>query len=716
MGRFIRLTVGTVSDVPSSEAVTDGLAVTDAASAVRSDVRSPTDAVAATDSVAAVLTAEGLLVGQGAAPLGSTAYTIPSDGTARFVSLSGSDSADGLTAATPWRTFAKAATAPAGSTIVMRGGVYEDEGATFTGTANNATRAYTAISFGQANITIQCYPGEAVWIDGSKLVTGWAASGSFWRASRTPMRRDLYQWESSYPPASNTFDSGNASTNWRKLDNDAVGWTYVNYDDSVMACAGWPDRVFRRLKGSTSDADWVELTQYRLLSETPAGDNFHWDVYGNYLYIGVDPAVYDIRVTSKQTLLNALGANFTMRGIGVRRYAPTMQQFGCIKLHRINATLENCILEDISSKAVSVLGSSTNTGTDATAANNALIDRCTFRKIGNTGIHHGETDGMIVRDSRFEYCNDKLFNPAPDAGAIKMHAGRNITIVRNLFLHTYRGKGIWTDVMVETIYTISNDFIDCEQRDAIYEMSRDVWHIGNRHIGTGAEPVAFMDTETAEVWNNTFYNTGVNRGVVMGADTVNSTGVAIFLDNRTPLEAGHISYYSARHNSGAAVWGGNNPGGWWPDSYRIRNNVFGPSNYECYFRLQTLGPDGTPSIARSWTADGLDINRNYYNGHASKQVLSRQYPWVLRTTPLGSNTIFATRSALAAGTTANPAGALEANGVEYTDVDRCNPTTGLLQTSYQTAADAVAAALPSTIAALLGVSTGTQRMGPLVRS
>lgn len=661
----------------------------------------------------------GLVVGLGAMPLGTTSYPVPEDGTARYVSTTGSDTNNGTSTATPWRTLAKAATStPAGGTIVMRGGTYEDEGVVFTGTTNNATRGYTAILFSNANVTLQNYPGETVWFDGSTLVAGWAASGSYWRVSRTPMRRDLYTWEATYPPVSNTFNSANAATNWRSYDNSTVGWTYANYDDPVMSCAGWPDRVFRRVKGSTDDADWVELTQYRLLSETPAsGDVFHWDVYANYLYIGCDPSAYDIRVTNKQTLLNVLGNNFTMRGIGVRRYAPTMQQFGCIKLHRINATLEHCVFDSISSKAISVLGNAANDGTAANAANNALIDRCTFVKAGNTGIHQGETDNLIVRDCRFEYCNDKLFNPAPDAGAIKCHAGRNLSFIRNRFFHTYRGKGIWFDVMCETIHTINNDFIDCEQRDAVYEMSRDVWHIGNRHIGTGAEPVTFMDTETAKIWNNSFYDTGKTRGVVMGADTINSTGISIFMDNRAPLEAGRITYYSNRHTSGAAVWGGNTTGGWYPISYEVRNNIFGPSNYQSYWRDQLLGPDAAsaPYVARSWTLDGLDFDHNYYNGHASKQVLARQYPFVGRKTPAGSNDIWFNVPGLRAGTTANPAGAMEVNGAEYTDVDRCDPSTGTLQAGYQSAADTLSEALPPVVADLLGVASGTHRMGSFSR-
>lgn len=84
----------------------------------------------------------------GAAPLGTTAYVVP--GGAIFVSTGGRDTNAG-TATSPKATLAGAlAAAPAGGTIVLRGGVYKDSGL-------RPTRA----------VSIQAYPGETVWFDGT---------------------------------------------------------------------------------------------------------------------------------------------------------------------------------------------------------------------------------------------------------------------------------------------------------------------------------------------------------------------------------------------------------------------------------------------------------------------------------------------------------------------------------------------------------------------
>lgn len=651
---------------------------------------------------------DGLVVGSGAQTVGTATYTVPSDGTARYVSTTGSNGNNGLTPSTPWATFEyAAANTPAGGTIVMRGGTYH-EGKVFTGTANNNTKAYVAISIGNANVTVQNYPGEEVWFDGSSVYTGWSADGSWWSRSWTPLRRDVYEWESSYPPA---VDDNNTTNGWGSYDSTQTGWTYVDYSDTTRACAARPERVW---------VDGVQLTQVVKLADMGAG-KFFADPYTNKMYIGTNPAGKTVRITDLQTLLNSLGTGFTMRGVGVRRYGNSLPQFGVVKFHRANATVENCVFEDLSGKGVSVVGASNNTG-----ANNISFNHCTFRRCGNTGLHVDQIDNLATTDCRYEYCNDKLFNPAPDAGAMKITKVRGYTGTRNLYFNTYRGKGIWTDIDVQDITEINSDFINIEQRASVFEMSRNIKVIGCRFKGIGAEAIVFMDSEDKEVWNCVFYDTGIRRGQVMGADTINGTGIANYTDNRSPRESAFAYAQQGTRDQRIPTylaWGGANPGGYWTSKVKVRNTIFGPSNYQAYWRDQILGSDNTgsgsgdQSIVRSWAADGLNFNRNYYNGHSSKQGSSRQYPFVLRTaTSTTSNSIYSTPSALAAATTSNPAGALEANGVEYTDVDRCDPTTGLLQAGYQAAADAIAEAIPSDIAALMGIPTGTKLMGPRPRS
>lgn len=656
---------------------------------------------------------DALVVGTGSLTIGTASYTVPSDGTARFVSPSGLNTNAG-TEASPWQTFEyAAANTAAGGTIVLRAGTYH-EGKVFINSSSNTNSGYVAISTGNANITIQNYPGEEVWFDGSSVISSWTVSGAYWYTSWTPFRRDLYTWASTYPVP---VDDNNTTNGWASLDNSTVGWTYVNYGNTTKACAGRPERVWKRVKGSTDESAWVALTQVEFLSDMGT-DLFYGDAYNNRLYIGADPSAYDIRVTDKQTLFNSIGAATTIRGIGFRRYAPSLPQWGCIKFHRGHATIENCTFENISGVAVSCIGSSTNSGLDSMGANNITFNRCSFRNLGDLGLHIDQIDYANVTDCRFEYCNDKLFNPAPSAGAVKISKTRYFTGTRNLYAYTYTGKGFWSDVDCQTVYEINSDFIGCEQRGAVYEMSNDVHVIGCRFKDLGENAITFMDSEGSEVWNCSFYNIGLHRGEVMGADTCSCAGIAVFTDNRTPREAGRITYYDQRITNGTITWAGNSTGGYWMTQLKVRNCVFGPANYEAYWRDQVLGADASsaPSIIREYTSDGLDFNKNYYNGYTTGfQTLSRTYPYVLRRST-GSNYIYYNPTNLSSNTTANPAGALELNGVEYTDVNRCNTVTGMLGSSYQTTADTMAEALPANIAGYMGVTVGSQFMGPLARS
>lgn len=80
--------------------------------------------------------------------------------------------------ATPYRSLQKAlSNVSASGTIVIRAGVYHEGG-------TNPTSA-NGIQVFKSDITIQNYPGEAVWFDGSETYSDWTQSGAVWRTSWT---------------------------------------------------------------------------------------------------------------------------------------------------------------------------------------------------------------------------------------------------------------------------------------------------------------------------------------------------------------------------------------------------------------------------------------------------------------------------------------------------------------------------------------------------
>ena len=91
----------------------------------------------------------GSAIGGAGTTVGAAHYPVPSG--AIIVSPSGNDAAAGTTSA-PLRTLAHAvASAPSGATIVLRAGSYHES---------------VVIPPGK-RLTIQAWPGEPVWLDGS---------------------------------------------------------------------------------------------------------------------------------------------------------------------------------------------------------------------------------------------------------------------------------------------------------------------------------------------------------------------------------------------------------------------------------------------------------------------------------------------------------------------------------------------------------------------
>lgn len=643
-------------------------------------------------------------IGLGAAIPGTAHYPVPADGSARWVSPSGTDTPTAGSQAAPWRTLEYALSRiQAGQTIILAAGVYH-EGRAFTSAASNETRGYIALQVTQSDVTIQSAPGAEVWLDGSTVLpsTGFTADAAAWSTPYTPLRRDLYSWASVYPPSVDNFTDHEQG--WPSLDSQQAYWGYVDYE--LYPTAGWPERLW---------IDGVEQTQIGTLGDLAPG-RFYASPYTNRLYLAVNPAGHEVRITRWQTLLNSLAAGFTLRGIGIRRYAATLPQFGVVKLHRPDAALENVLFEGISGKALSVLGDPNTTN----GSNRTRIERCTFQGISQLGLHIDQCDDIAVSDCRFTDCNTGRFNAAPEAGGWKATRVRNLTVTRCLHQDIWRAKGGWLDVDVNKVTLASNHFVRCGQRGIVYELCRDVLDIDSVHIGHGAEAIVFQDSENGQVWNASIYDVGRARGQRNGDVTLGCTGIAIFTTARagaTPAGASRFTYHDSA--SRLTTWPTPMASRYMPADYVIRNIFFGASNYETFWRDQVIGGDATdggPTILREYTLDGLDIDHNVFNGHPSKQVMARTYPWVLRKSTAGQNHIYQTLTALRTGTATNPDGAFDSASIADTTTDWWDASRDTITDTHRTTADGVAQPLPATIAAHINRTTGDRRMGAFDRS
>lgn len=623
----------------------------------------------------------------GSLPVGSASYTIPSSGDVFYVSPTGSDSAAGTLAA-PWATLAKAcASATAGCTIVFRAGTY-NPGVIYTGQTDNNTKGYVAHAVNATNVTIQNYPGEAVWWDGSTTVpsTDFAADGTWWSKSYTPWRRDPQNsawYTGTYPPPSNT---------WSVMD-DAAGrpdWMYVDY--STNPTAAWPEIVW---------IDGIRCKQVLLLTSMVAGlsgtPTVFLDAYNNKLYLPVDPTGHTIRITNKQTLINDLGGGLWIKGIGIRRYGTIQPQGACIKFHRPGGGLENVWLEDVQATVVTSLrGTAAGAGGD-----NVTYRRVTVNRAGACGLSAHMISNLTIDNCVVTGSNIQGFKYAPASGGVKIDETYGWTLSNSIFVGNHC-KDFWTDVDVQNGTVTNCDFINAEDYSFAWELSRNLKMYNCRFIGSNSHCITPFDSEDMELWNCTFANYG--RTANSGAAWVINRQT----DFRVPRESGYITYVDDRIPSVIGAWP-TNPGGHMVTKTKLRNCILGPGNGG-YFgdrNIGTINSDGHRDGLS--TAAGLDVDYCWLNGSDGTKGTNRPYPWAVRDGS-GTNRIRTNISVWRTLTAANACGQQDTHSTETLGTSTVNDA-GYLQPGYTTSATATALALPSDVAALVGVTTGTQLMG-----
>ncbi|SDR75785.1 parallel beta-helix repeat (two copies) [Friedmanniella luteola] len=400
----------------------------------------------------------------GAAAVGSTAYPVPSN--AVFVSTSGSDSASGSKSA-PVRTVTKALTkVSSGRTIVIRGGTYHE---------------YFIVPPGKA-VTIQSYPNEAVWFDGSSKVSGFTASGSAWRA-------DGY---SSFD-ASPTYTKG-------APDGTAVGWTFLN---PAHPMAAHPDQVW---------IDGAEQKQVGALSQVKAG-TFFVDRGAKRLYLGTNPAGRSVQASTLSQAISLRAPGTTIRGLGFRRYASSVPQQGVITAYYPNQKLENVEVRDSATAGVGIFkpGSS--------------LKNVTITGSGQIGLQASYADGLTVDNLSLRNSNDQNFNPTPSAGGFKVTTTRGFTMKNSEITGTI-GNQFWTDQSTYDINLTNNTITNGTRWGIVLEISSKAVIAGNVVAGNAHDGIMISNTNNVSVWNNTLVNNG-RSGLAIAQDKRRITQLSV---------------------------------------------------------------------------------------------------------------------------------------------------------------------------------------------
>jgi len=388
--------------------------------------------------------------GSGSAAVGSTSYGVPAD--AVFVAPTGSNAGSGSKSA-PYATIQKAVdAAPAGRTVVVRAGTYHES---------------VVMPQGKA-LTLQSYPGEKVWLDGSRQVSSWTASGSTRYASGWTVTLD----------ASPTYTRG-------KPDGTATGWQFVN---PAYPMAAHPDQV------------WIgQAAQKQVGSRDKlVAGTFFVDTAADRLYLGSDPGSQPVRSSDLVQALSVRGDGSTVRGIGIRRYAPSVPDLGAVVVQARNVTVENLVITDNATTGISI----TATGAKATAL--------TVARNGMLGMHANYADGLLVADN-----NTERFNRAPVSGGFKITRSRDVDVTDSAILRN-AGNGLWFDESVHDANVTGNDVMDNTGSGVAFELSATIAIVDNVVARNGEEGVWIDDTGHVDIWNNTFVANDRNIDISQG--------------------------------------------------------------------------------------------------------------------------------------------------------------------------------------------------------
>lgn len=435
----------------------------------------------------------------GADALGSTSYPVPSQ--SLFVSTTGSDTNAGTQAA-PLKTVAKALSkAASGSTVVLRAGSYHESVTVPT----------------NKQLTIQNFPGEAVWLDGSSVVTGFQKSGSTWVKSGWTAKFD----------SSPTFTKGAA-------DGTAVGWQWVN---PAHPMASHPDQVWI---GST------KLAQVASRSQVTAG-TFFVDYGSNELVVGSDPNSSQVRASDLGIGLTIVGPNTTVRGIGVRRYATSVPDMATVRAMARGVTLENVVVSDNATQGVTAY------------AANVTLRKVTSKDNGLTGFHAHQSDSYVADRVLSEGNNSEHFNVAPVSAGLKISASRGITVKDSEFRDN-DGTGLWFDESDYDVRVTGNTIANNTEDGLTFELSSILYAADNEITGNRSQSVFVIDSDKVKLWNNTI--TGSQLPIrVSETDRDAATGTYGF-DKRQPRPDPTVTWETGqidiRNNLIADVVKGNN--------------------------------------------------------------------------------------------------------------------------------------------------------------
>lgn len=439
----------------------------------------------------------------------TTHYPIPRN--AVFMAPSGSDAANG-SRHSPVLTLARAYTlVTPGGTVIARGGTYRDGGLT-------VHKAFT----------LQAYPEEHPWFDGTDLVSAWRADG---------FGRWYVDWETPDFCANAQHPAGGYYQQiWPWSGRPAVSGPCFHPDmvkDPANAAAGDPQMV------------WVDGTYLHEVSSLQAVSNvtFFYDTRQKRIYIGTDPLRHRLELAKRPTALvtvNLKGGNKVL-GIGFRRFASNEKHEGSITHGAVtvqstaNVTFENDAFIWNAGAGLNFMG----------APPHAKVRHTIFAYNGYNGLDANGSehqDDFTITDSRFNHNNNEMFGldcsrSCGSAGSKMAHMDG--LDVRNNIFENGQGvaSGFWCDLHCSRARIVGNLFAGNGNVGLLYEVSDRGVLASNLVFGNGSYLNRHRPNGTSVDRSDkgagirvSAANTKIYNNTLVG----NALGLVVYDDGRSP--------------------------------------------------------------------------------------------------------------------------------------------------------------------------------------
>ncbi len=583
------------------------------------------------------------------ATIPKTNYPIPAG--AIFMSPQGNDNNAGTQAA-PVLTINKAVKlATDGGTIVLRGGDYRDW--------FHDSKIITNYGFVAKSLTLQAYPGESPWFNGSDII----ATSAWTKVA------DQTQYTMPWSTANfcdGLYYSRPLTEQSIKPNTGPCAHFDMSKDPSNLMAAD-PQMVFvdgKGLKQVTSQAK-VDAT------------SFYYDWTNKKMVIGVDPAGKTVEASSRPIAMIFSKGNSKVLGIGFRKFATN-------EYHNLTANAlyfggSKSLVENSVFTLNAAAGLGYSNPQPGSTVTRTVFAYNGYSPLGGNGTSvNGTRNDFTLSDSIFYRNNTELFGTdctiSCGQAAAKFAHMVGLTLTNNLVEET-RGvsAGLWCDLDCSDTKITYNTIKNNPGSGIFYEVSNKGIIAGN--VISGSTFGISVASANTKVYNNTLVD--------------NVQGINIYDDQRT---------------KGVDGWSDVGPD---TRGIEVVNNVVSGKNYSLKASAMRINPVAPNTVPDDFFTK---VEHNVYyqsNGTAPIYVSwrARDGKESLYRTPLAASTErnIEAKSTFLAGTT-------DPLFVDKASADlRIRPGSS----AYESASD-----LPSDVAAALGVQlqSATRSSGALARS